>query len=57
MFTIYRYAQEGNIPVWTGDPSDETAPLAFIDDMREFGPLMASGDTLTLGQWHYAIKN
>lgn len=56
-FTIYTYATPENRVAWVGTIDDSTAPLAFIPDLAEYGPQMESGDTLTLGPWHYAVKH
>lgn len=55
-FDIFRYDSDSVARVWTGSTGDDSAPLAFIADMSEFGPHMALGDTLTLNKWHYAVR-
>ena len=55
-FTIYRYRSYTLTVVWTGTPDDDDAPIAFREDMREYGARMAVGDTLSLNAWHYAER-
>ncbi len=55
-FTIYRCAAVANVAVWDGTPDADDAPIAFQADMREYGPRMSVGDTLTLNAWHYAVR-
>lgn len=56
-FTIYRTDRNGESVIVFGGTADATdAPIAFIADMREFGPQMAVGDYLNLNSWHYAIR-
>lgn len=55
-FRIMRYTSDTLSPAWEGTLDAADAPIAFLPDMREFGPRMDVGDTLTLNAWHYAIR-
>ena len=55
-FIIFKWTSDALIPAWEGTPDDDTAPLAFVADMREFGPRMAVGDRLSLNAFHFAEK-
>lgn len=56
MFEVWKIAPGENVKVWEGSPDDITAPIAFLDTMREFHADMYEGDTLYLNEWHYAVK-